>query len=324
MLSGSKVFVAGHRGLAGSALVRRLQTVDCDLITRARSELDLTRQDQVDSFFAIERPDVVFLAAAKVGGIMANKTYPADFIRENLQIQTNVIDAAYRNDCKKLVFLGSSCIYPRLAPQPIIEESLLTGPLESSNKPYAIAKIAGLKMCDAYRQQYGFSAVCLMPCNLYGPGDNFDPDNSHVLAGLMRRIHEAKATGASQVVVWGTGTPVREFLHADDLADAAVFLANIESHDIVVNVGSGTGISIRDLALQISDVIGYEGELVFDTSKPDGTPMKVLDVKRIAELGWTPQIGFEEGLVSAYEWYRSHLQTSQKVEPSHSVATVLV
>jgi GDP-L-fucose synthase len=307
MNSDSKIFVAGHRGLVGSAIVRRLQAQGCtNLIVRTRSELDLRDQVQVNRFFAEQRPEYVFLAAAKVGGIYANSTYPADYIRDNLSIQTNVIDAAYRSQVRKLLFLGSSCIYPKHAPQPIVEESLLTGPLEPTNEWYAIAKIAGLKMCQAYRAQYGFNAISVMPTNLYGPGDNFDLQNSHVLPALIRKIHTAKVTGAPVVEVWGTGTPRREFLHVDDLADACVRLMEIYDDPMPVNIGWGEDITIADLARLIAEIVGFEGEVKYDTSKPDGTPRKLLDVSRLRALGWSPKISLRDGIAQTYRWYLEH------------------
>ena len=300
----SKIFVAGHRGLVGSAILRKLQAEGyTNLVTRTRAELDLRDQAAVNRFFEEERPEYVFLAAAKVGGILANSTYPADFIRDNLQIQTNVIDAAYRNGVKKLLFLGSSCIYPKYAPQPMKEEYLLTGPLEPTNEWYAVAKIAGIKMAQAYRRQYGFNAISLMPTNLYGPGDNFDLETSHVIPALIRKFHEAKVEGRPHVVVWGTGKPRREFLHVDDLAEAALFLMENYDDEEIVNVGVGEDVSIRELAELIQDVVGFEGEIVFDTTKPDGTPRKLLDVSRLQALGWRAKIPLREGLASTYRWY---------------------
>jgi GDP-L-fucose synthase len=260
----------------------------------------------VDAFFAGQKPDVVFLAAAKVGGIHANNAYPAEFLLENLQIQDNVIDAAYRHGAKKLVFLGSSCIYPKLAPQPIREEYLLTGPLETTNEWYAIAKIAGIKLCQAYRRQYGFNAISLMPTNLYGPGDNFDLQNSHVLPALIRKFHEAKQRGDAEVVMWGTGTPRREFLHVDDLADAVVHLAKTYESEDIVNIGVGEDISIRELAELVKDITGYEGAIVNDTTKPDGTPRKLLDVSRLNDLGWKAKIPLRDGIEATYRWFLDH------------------
>jgi GDP-L-fucose synthase len=304
MNNDSKIFVAGHRGLVGSAIVRRLEAQGCtNLILRSSAELDLRDQARVERFFAEQRPDYVFLAAAKVGGIYANSTYPADYIRDNLQIQTNVIHAAHRANVRKLLFLGSSCIYPKLAPQPIREESLLTGPLEPTNEWYAIAKIAGLKMCQAYRAQYGFNAISVMPTNLYGPGDNFDLQNSHVLPALIRKMHTAKATGAAFVEVWGTGAPRREFLHVDDLADACVRLMEIYDDPLPVNVGWGEDITIAELVRLIADIVGFKGEVRYDTAKPDGTPRKLLDVSRLQALGWSPKISLREGIAQTYRWY---------------------
>lgn len=300
------IYVAGHRGLVGSAIVRRLQAEGADhLILRTRQQLDLTDQAQVERFFATEKPAYVFLAAAKVGGIHANSTYPAEFIRDNLAIQTNTIHSAWKHEAKKLLFLGSSCIYPRDCPQPIKEEYLLTGPLEPTNEWYALAKIAGLKMCEAYRQQYGFDTICAMPTNLYGPGDNFHPENSHVVPALVRRIHEATLADAPEVVIWGSGQPLREFLHVDDLADALLFLMRHGSGDNIINVGSGEEISIGNLAHRISETIGYQGKLIFDQSKPDGTPQKLLDTGRMAELGWKARIQLDQGLADAYRWFKT-------------------
>jgi GDP-L-fucose synthase len=300
----SSIFVAGHRGLVGSAIVRRLEADGFrNLVLRDRRELDLTRQDAVENFFAVARPEYVFLAAAKVGGILANNSYPAQFLQDNLVIQSNIIDAAWRNGTRKLLFLGSSCIYPKHAPQPMPEDCLLTGPLEPTNEWYAIAKIAGLKMCQAYRRQYGFDAISAMPTNLYGPGDNFSLQSSHVLPALLRKFHEAKETGAAEVEVWGTGTPRREFLHVDDLADACVFLMRNYQGESWVNVGWGRDETIAELAETIRRVVGFQGRLRFDTSKPDGTPRKLLDTGRLTELGWTAKIGLEEGIRSTYEWF---------------------
>lgn len=303
----SRIYVAGHRGLAGGAIVRKLRADGHhNLVLRTHAELDLTDQAAVDAFFAAERPDHVFLAAARVGGIHANDTYPAEFIRDNLAIQTNVIHSAWRHGTRKLLFLGSSCIYPKFAPQPMPESCLLTGPLEPTNEWYAIAKIAGIKMCQAYRRQYGFDAISLMPTNLYGPGDNFDPENSHVLPALIRRFHEAKLRADPQVVLWGTGTPRREFLHVDDLADAAVFLMHHYSHEDFVNVGVGTDLSIRELAELVKTTVGYHGEIVLDPTRPDGTPRKLMDVGRLQARGWKAGIGLAEGLAQTYAWYVEH------------------
>jgi GDP-L-fucose synthase len=306
----ARVFVAGHRGLVGSAIVRRLQRDGfTNLLLRTHAELNLLDAAAVDRFFAAERVDFVFLAAAKVGGIRANDAYPADFLRDNLQIQTHVIDAAWRNGVQKLLFLGSSCIYPKLAPQPIREESLLTGPLEPTNEWYAIAKIAGLKLCQAYRRQHGFDAIAAMPTNLYGPGDNFSLLDSHVLPALLRRFHDAQASGTPEVVVWGSGTPRREFLHVDDLADALLFLMERYADEAPVNVGWGEDLTIRELATLVARVVGYAGRLSFDTSKPDGTPRKLLDVSRLQGLGWRPTIRLEEGLRQTYAWFLENQAT---------------
>jgi GDP-L-fucose synthase len=304
----TRIFVAGHRGLVGSAVVRALRAAGhADLLLRARQELDLTNQSEVHRFFAAERPRAVILAAARVGGIQANNSHPAQFIRDNLLIQDNVIDAAYRAGVEKLLFLGSSCIYPKLAPQPIKEEYLLTGPLEPTNEWYAIAKIAGVKMCQAFRREFGFKAISLMPTNLYGPGDNFDLDTSHVLPALIRRIHEAKLRGDPSVTVWGTGTPRREFLHVDDLADAVLYLLHTYDGEPIVNVGWGKDVTIRELAELIVSVVDYKGRLVFDSSKPDGTPRKLLDTSRLTALGWQPKISLERGIQSTYAWFKEHM-----------------
>jgi GDP-L-fucose synthase len=293
--------------MVGSALVRALRAAGFEnLVLRDRNELDLTRQAEVERFFAATRPAYVFLAAARVGGILANHTQPAQFLRDNLAIQTNVIDAAYRNGTDKLLFLGSSCIYPRLAAQPIREDSLLTGPLEPTNEWYAIAKIAGIKMCEAYRRQYGFNAITAMPTNLYGPEDNFDLASSHVLPALLRKFHEAVAQGMDTVEVWGTGTPRREFLHVDDLAAACLFLMMRFDEAGWINVGAGVDLTIAELAQTIARVTGFSGSIRFDTSKPDGTPRKLLDTSRLAALGWVPSIGLDSGLRSTYDWCRSH------------------
>jgi GDP-L-fucose synthase len=297
-----KIFISGHRGMVGSALIRRFQAAGCDrLILRTRSELDLVSQSDVDQFMAREKPDLVIIAAAKVGGIYANKTYPAEFIYENLQIAANTIHAAYRHGVKRLLFLGSSCIYPKHAPQPMPEDCLLTSSLEPTNEAYAIAKIAGLKLCQYYRQQYGVLFHSAMPTNLYGPGDNYHPENSHVLPGLIRRFHEAKENGAAEVVVWGTGRPKREFLHVDDLAEACFHLVQVENPPEWVNLGTGTDVTIGELAQMVRETVGYRGQLTFDTSKPDGTPRKLLDVSTAARLGWTAQISLRDGIASAYQ-----------------------
>jgi len=307
----SKIYVAGHRGLVGSAIVRNLQEKGYhNLVFRTSKELDLTNSNQVDSFFQEQRPDYVFLAAAKVGGIAANNDYPAEFIRDNLMIQTNVIDAAHRNRVKKLLFLGSTCIYPRLAEQPMREDSLLTGELEPTNEPYAIAKIAGIKMCQSYNRQYGTNFISIMPTNLFGPNDNFDLTSSHVLPALIRKFHEAKNAQAETVEVWGTGTPKREFLYSDDLADAAIYLMNTYNGNDLVNIGVGRDISIKELAEKVGKTVGYEGEIVFNTSKPDGTPRKLVDVSRLKSLGWEAKIPLDDGLKMAYDWF---LEQTEKV-----------
>ncbi len=300
----SRIFVAGHNGLAGSAIVRHLRASGFEnLIVRTRADLDLTRQSEVDQFFAEERPEFVFLAAAKVGGIVANDSRPAEFIRDNLALQTNVIHAAWATGVQKLLFLGSSCIYPKFAPQPMQEAHLLTGTLEPTNEAYAIAKIAGIKMCQAYRRQYGFNAISLMPTNLYGPGDNFDLTASHVLPALVRKFHEARASNRPEVVIWGTGTPRREFLHVDDLARAALFLMENYADEGIINVGVGNDLSIRELAEIVGRVVGYTGSLVFDTSKPDGAPRKLLDISLLTAMGWKPQIALEDGIAATYAWF---------------------
>lgn len=307
MSPGESIFVAGHQGMVGSAIVRRLRTAGFGpLIVRERRELDLRDQVAVNVFFETARPQYVFLAAARVGGILANDSYPADFLRDNLAIQTNVIDAAYRCGTKKLLFLGSSCIYPKLAPQPMPEECLLTGPLEPTNEWYAIAKIAGLKMCQAYRRQYGFRAISAMPTNLYGPGDNFSLKASHVLPALLRKVHEAKERGDTEVEVWGTGAPRREFLHVDDLADACAFLMQEYDGEQWINVGSGQEVSIAELAALVAKVVGYRGAVRFEPSMPDGTPRKLLDTTKLAALGWIPRHGLESGIESTYEWFVQH------------------
>src|SRR5258708_3801466 len=304
MLSSSKIFVAGHLGLVGSAIVRSLQQQDfSNLLVRTRAELDLTNQAAVNKLFDQERPEYVFMAAARVGGILGNSTYPAEFIRDNLAIELNLIDAAHRFGSKKLQFLGSSCIYPKHAPQPIREEYLLSGKLEPTNEWYAIAKIAGIKLAQAYRQQYGFRTISLMPTNLYGPGDNFDLASSHVLPALLRKAHDARAANSPELVVWGSGNPRREFLHVDDLASAAGFLLLHHDEPGIINVGVGTDVSIRELAKLICRVAGFEGRLVFDASKPDGAPRKLLDVSRLNGLGWRACIGLEEGIAETYRWF---------------------
>ncbi|MBE2888567.1 GDP-L-fucose synthase [Geobacter anodireducens] len=300
----ARIYVAGHRGLVGSAIVRKLTAEGYgNLLLRTSGELDLRDQAAVAAFFAAERPDYVFLAAAKVGGIVANNTYPAEFIYDNLMIEANVIHSAYRTGVSKLLFLGSTCIYPKMASQPIREEYLLTGPLEPTNEAYAIAKIAGISLCRSYNRQYGTRFIAAMPTNLYGPNDNFDLEKSHVLPALIRKFHEAKVAGAPSVTIWGTGTPLREFIHVNDVADAALYLMRHHEGNDIVNIGSGEEISIRDLALLVKKIVGFEGELVFDASKPDGTPRKLSDVSRLHSLGWRHRIGLEEGVGGTYEWF---------------------
>ncbi len=301
MEKGAKIYVAGHRGMVGSSIHRKLIELGySNIVTRTSQELDLRNQQAVADFFKEERPDYVFLAAAKVGGIMANNTYRADFIYENIAIQNNVIKSSYDNNIKKLMFLGSSCIYPKMAPQPLKEDMLLTGTLEPTNEPYAIAKIAGIKMAEAFRDQYGCNYISVMPTNLYGINDNYHPQNSHVLPALIRRFHEAKANNLDEVVIWGTGTPLREFLFSDDLADACVFLMNHYNEKQFVNIGIGEDISIKDLAEMIKDVIGYTGNITFDSSKPDGTPRKLMDVSKLHALGWKHRVNLREGIQLAY------------------------
>src|SRR3954451_13638395 len=302
-LKGKSVYVAGHRGMVGSALVRRLEREDIELVTVERREVDLCNQAAVFDWFAKVRPQVVFLAAAKVGGIVANDTLRAEFIYDNIAIAANVIHAAHQNGAEKLMFLGSSCIYPKMAPQPLREDSVLTGPLEPTNEPYAVAKIAGLKMAEAYRRQYGRDFISVMPTNLYGPGDNYHPEMSHVVAALIRRFHEAKVSGARSVVVWGTGTPRREFLYVDDMADACVHLMKTYSAAELINVGTGEDIAIAEFARVVAEVVGYRGEISFDTSRPDGTPRKLLDVSRLAKLGWRATTSLQDGIRLAYQAY---------------------
>ena len=307
------VYVAGHRGLVGGAIVRALERAGFqNIMTATRQEVDLARQAQVEEWFEANKPQYVFLAAAKVGGIRANDSYPADFIRDNLLIECNVIQAAYAAGVKKLLFLGSSCIYPKMAPQPISEDALLTGPLEPTNEWYAVAKIAGIKMCQAYRRQYGFNAISAMPTNLYGPGDNFDLKNSHVLPALIRKFHEGKESGAQRVTVWGTGKPRREFLHVDDLADACIHLMLHYDGEEIVNVGVGEDLTIRELAEMVSEVVGYKGEIVFDTSMPDGTPRKILNVQKIRGLGWQPKIPLRRGVEETYQWFLDNIDHIRK------------
>jgi GDP-L-fucose synthase len=310
MYKDDRIFVAGHRGMVGSAIVRQLQSHGCsNIVTRSRSELDLVQQNDVRAFFGRERIDQVYMAAAKVGGILANNTYPADFIYENLMVETNVIHEAWRAGVKKLLFLGSSCIYPRMALQPMAENMLLTGTLEPTNEPYAIAKIAGVKLCESYNRQHGTDYRSVMPTNLYGPGDNYHPENSHVIPGLLRRFHEAKQSASPEVLIWGTGAPMREFLYVDDMAEACLHIMELDSETYVrntqpmlshINIGTGEDLAIRDLAKAIGDVVGYRGRIVFDTSKPDGAPRKLMDVSRMKSLGWRPKVGLGEGLALAY------------------------
>ena len=320
MNKNSKIYIAGHRGLVGSALVRRLQAQGyTNLVTSTHAELELRDQAAVQAFFAAEKPEYVILAAAKVGGIHANNTYPAEFIHDNLVIQTNVIHSAWQNNVNRLLFLGSSCIYPKNAPQPMTEDCLLTGPLEPTNRPYALAKIAGIEMCHAYNRQYGTKYMAAMPTNLYGPNDNYDLNNSHVLPALIRKMHEAKQSGAKEVVVWGTGTPKREFLYSEDMADACIFLLNMSDNDLasilspdasvppLINIGCGEDLTIRELAELVAGVIGFNGNLSFDTSKPDGTMRKVMDVSRIRNLGWKPEMALEAGIALAYQDMRNRI-----------------
>ena len=315
MLKSSRIYVAGHRGLVGSAIVRRLQSEGySDIITRTHSELDLAGQSEVEEFFKKERPEYVFLAAAKVGGIIANNTYPAEFIYTNLMIQTCILHAAYLSGVKKLIFLGSSCIYPKFAPQPMKEEYLLTGELEPTNEPYAVAKIAGIKMCQAYNRQYGTNFISVMPTNLYGPDDNFDLESSHVLPAMIRKFHEAKDVKPKlqPVVLWGTGSPRREFLYVDDLADACLFL--MENYDVkpgidlgLINIGTGKDITIKELAEMIKETVGFKGSITWDTTRPDGTPQKLLDVTKLKSLGWNSKTTLKQGIKQTYDWYRIHV-----------------
>lgn len=301
MEKSAKIFVAGHRGLVGSAIVRSLKALGYEnILTRTHSELDLTNQTEVNNLFKQENPEYVFLAAAKVGGIYANNTYPAEFAYSNMQIQCNIVNSAWKYKSKKLLFLGSSCIYPKFAPQPMREDSLLSGPLEETNKAYALAKIAGIIMCQSYNRQYGTNFISVMPTNLYGPNDNYHPENSHVLPALIRRFHEAKVSNAPSVTIWGTGSALREFLYSDDLADACVFLMNTYDDDEIVNIGSGEETSIKHLALTVKEAIGYQGQIRFDTSKPDGTPRKLLDCSKLHGMGWKPKVSLKDGLALAY------------------------
>lgn len=305
----SKIFVAGHRGLVGSAIVRELKRIGyANILMRSRAEVDLLDPRAVESFFEVERPQYVFFAAAKVGGILANDTQPASFLWENLRMETNILDSAWRSGVRKLLFLGSSCIYPKMAPQPLKEEYLLTGPLEPTNEWYAVAKIAGIKLCQAFRRQYGCNFISAMPTNMYGPNDNYDLQTSHVLPALIRKFHEAKENRAHQVVCWGTGSPRREFLHSDDLARALLFLMDNYDEEQLINVGFGSDITIRELASLVSKVVGFEGEIVWDVSKPDGTPRKLMDSSRIQKLGWRPTIDLLEGVASAYHDFKQHLK----------------
>lgn len=303
----SKIYLAGHRGLVGSAILRRLQFEGYEnLVLRTSRELDLTRQSEVERFFEDERPEYVFLAAAKVGGILANNTYPAEFIYKNIAIESNVINSSYLTGAKKLLFLGSSCIYPRDCPQPMKEEYLLSGYLEKTNEPYAVAKIAGIKMCESYNRQYGTNYIAVMPTNLYGPGDDFDLQNSHVIPALIRKFHDGVVNLRESVEVWGTGRPFREFLHVDDLADACVFLMKSYTGSEIINIGTGIDLTIKDLAEMIRDIVDYRGAIVWDSSKPDGTPRKLLDISRISALGWQPKISLSDGLRDTYEWYSKY------------------
>lgn len=311
-LSGKKVFVAGHRGMVGSAIVRRLRSEKCDILTASRAELDLSHQSDVEAWMRDNRPDAVFLAAAKVGGILANDRYPADFLYENLVLQTNVIHAAHISGVEKLLFLGSSCIYPKFAEQPIVEEALLTGALEPTNEWYAIAKIAGIKLCQAYRRQHRRDFISAMPTNLYGPGDNFDLSSSHVMPALIRKAHEAKLDHRKEITVWGTGTPRREFLHVDDCADACVHLMKNYSDEMHVNVGSGEDITILELAKLVSETVGFSGEIICDPAKPDGTPRKLMSADKLRRLGWTPRIGIRDGIADAYRSFLEGNHTERR------------
>ncbi len=306
-LAGKRVFVAGHRGMVGSALVRRLASEGCDVVTATRQDADLTRQEEVERWMEKTRPQAVFAPAAKVGGILANETYPAEFIYDNLMIEANIINSAHKVGVEKLLFLGSSCIYPKMAPQPIPEDALLTGPLEPTNEWYAIAKIAGIKMCQAYRRQYGSDFISAMPTNLYGPGDNYNLETSHVIPALIRKAHEAKQRGDREMTIWGTGSPMREFLHVDDAADAMVHLMKNYSDDSHVNVGSGSDLTILELVETVNEVVGFTGKIVKDTSKPDGTPRKLMQADKLLSLGWKPAIPMRDGLRDAYKWYLQNI-----------------
>ncbi|MCF6199886.1 MAG: GDP-L-fucose synthase [Hyphomicrobiaceae bacterium] len=306
-LAGKRVFVAGHRGMVGSALVRRLASEGCDVVTATRQDADLTRQEEVERWMEKTRPQAVFAPAAKVGGILANETYPAEFIYDNLMIEANIINSAHKVGVEKLLFLGSSCIYPKMAPQPIPEDALLTGPLEPTNEWYAIAKIAGIKMCQAYRRQYGSDFISAMPTNLYGPGDNYNLETSHVIPALIRKAHEAKQRGDREMTIWGTGSPMREFLHVDDAADAMVHLMKNYSDDSHVNVGSGSDLTILELVETVNEVVGFTGKIVKDSSKPDGTPRKLMQADKLLSLGWKPAIPMRDGLRDAYKWYLQNI-----------------
>ena len=308
----AKIYIAGHRGLVGSAIVRELQKNGyTNIITKSHSELDLKSQIETEKFFSIEKPEYVFLAAAKVGGILANNIYPADFIRDNLMIETNVIDSAYKNKVKKLLFLGSSCVYPKSAPQPIKEEYLLTGELEPTNKAYALAKIAGIVMCQSYNKQYGVNFISVMPTNLYGENDNFDLESSHVLPAMIRKFDDAKKNNAKGIILWGTGKPKREFLYVDDLASACIFLMNNYDNSEIINIGTGEDLSILELANMVKEITEYEGNIIWDSSKPDGTPRKLLDVSKIKSLGWKHSINLKEGIKRTYEWYKTNRGVNQ-------------
>ena len=311
-LQNKKIWVAGHNGMVGGALVRRLEQENCEILIVSRQDLDLRRQADVEAWTDSQRPDVVVMAAAKVGGILANDTYPADFLYDNLAMETNVIHAAYRSGVEKLLFLGSSCIYPREAPQPLVEDSLLTGPLEPTNEWYAVAKIAGLKLCQAYRRQYGCDFISAMPCNLYGPGDTYDARQSHVIPALLMKMHEAKVQGVDSVALWGTGTPLREFLYVDDLANALICMLECYSDCGHLNIGSGQDVSISDLASMVADVTGFRGEIIFDPERPDGTPRKLMDSSRVRELGWQPDTRLPDGLKNTYLWYCDYVSTRRQ------------